>query len=237
MFGKGTVKRSRVRHKKKKALDLHKNTLQTLGSGNLLDAVVLPKGEDQNEWLAMNTVDFFNELTVFFEICEEEGKRGDAPPKATGEGFPPGYEYRWKDGVGIKTPIKCSGPEYVDYVLTWVEGQMNNEKIFPTTESTPFPAQFVKFIRVIFKRMFRIFAIIYHDHFPAIETADAVAHINTCFRHFMFLVYEFKLVEPTELKALPGLTLRMYKEYKALKIKAAEEAKKAKKAAKKKKGK
>ena len=47
--------------------------------------------------------------------------------------FPPGFEYRWKDGVGIKTPIKCSGPEYVDYVLTWVEGQMNNEKIFPTT--------------------------------------------------------------------------------------------------------
>ena len=40
-------------------------------SGNLLEAVVLPKHEDLNEWLAMNTVDFFNELTVFFEICAE----------------------------------------------------------------------------------------------------------------------------------------------------------------------
>ncbi len=66
--------------------------------------------------------------------------------------------------------------------------------------------------------MFRIFAIIYHTHFKSIELADAVAHLNTCFRHFMFLVYEFKLVEPGELKALPGLTLRMYKEYKSLKI-------------------
>lgn len=67
--------------------------------------------------------------------------------------------------------------------------------------------------------MFRIFAIIYHDRYGAIEKADAVAHLNTCFRHFMFLVYEFKLVEPSELKALPGLTLRMYKEYKDLKAK------------------
>jgi len=224
MFGKGTVKRSRVKHKSKKALDLHKNTLQTLGSGNLLDAVVLPPHEDLNEWLAMNTVDFFNELTVFFEICEE----GTKIEFKTGDGFPPGFEYRWKDGVGIKTPIKCSGPEYVDYVLTWVEGQMNNEKIFPTTESTPFPSQFLKFIRVIFKRMFRIFAIIYHAHFKAIEKADAVAHLNTCFRHFMFLVYEFKLVQPEELKALPGLTLRMYKEYKSLKAAAKEEKKKKK---------
>ena len=52
-----------------------------LFSGNLLDAVVLPPHEDLNEWLAMNTVDFFNELTVFFEICEEgtkiEFKTGD----------------------------------------------------------------------------------------------------------------------------------------------------------------
>jgi hypothetical protein len=136
-----------------------------------------------------------------------------------------GFKFRWKDGVGIKTPIKCSGPEYVDYVLTWVEGQMNNEKIFPTTESTPFPSNFLTFVRVIFKRMFRIFAIIYHAHFKAIEKADAVAHLNTCFRHFMFLVYEFKLVQPEELKALPGLTLRMYKEYKSLKAEAKAEKK------------
>jgi hypothetical protein len=41
----------------------------------------------------------------------------------------------------------------------------------------------------------------------------------------MFLVYEFKLVQPEELKALPGLTLRMYKEYKSLKAEAKAEKK------------
>ena len=73
--------------------------------------------------------------------------------------------------------------------------------------------------------MFRIFAIIYQVSYSCIEKADAVAHLNTCFRHFMFLVYEFKLVEPGELKALPGLTLRMYKEYKKLKAERKEKEK------------
>ena len=58
--------------------------------------------------------------------------------------FPDGFEYRWADGVGIKTPIKCTSTDYIDYVMTWVEGQMNNEAIFPTSESTPFPKKFRK---------------------------------------------------------------------------------------------
>lgn len=35
-----------------------------LGSGNLRLAVVLPEGEDLNEWLAVNTVDFFNQINM-----------------------------------------------------------------------------------------------------------------------------------------------------------------------------
>ena len=114
---------------------------------------------------------------------------------------------------------------YVFYLCMYTREFNSLVFVCPFSESTPFPAQFLKFIRVIFKRMFRIFAIIYHAHFKAIEKADAVAHLNTCFRHFMFLVYEFKLVQPEELKALPGLTLRMYKEYKSLKAEAKAEKK------------
>lgn len=42
--------------------------------------------------------------------------------------------------------------------------------------------------------IFRIFAIIYHRHFTTIEKLDAAAHLNTCFKHFMFFVLEFSLV-------------------------------------------
>lgn len=37
----------------------------TLGSGNLQLAVELPAGEDLNEWLAVNTIDFYNESNSF----------------------------------------------------------------------------------------------------------------------------------------------------------------------------
>jgi hypothetical protein len=36
----------------------------------------------------------------------------------TDNSFPDGFEYRWADGVGIKTPIKCTSTDYIDYVMT-----------------------------------------------------------------------------------------------------------------------
>ena len=45
-----------------KRYELHKYAQATLGAGNLHDAVTLPEGEDLNEWLAVNVVDFFNEM-------------------------------------------------------------------------------------------------------------------------------------------------------------------------------
>lgn len=47
------------------------HTLATLGSGSMREAVALPKGEDINEWLAVNTVDFFNELSMLYGTIAE----------------------------------------------------------------------------------------------------------------------------------------------------------------------
>ena len=159
---------------------------KTLGSGDIRTAVALPRGEDLNEWLAVNTVDFFNEvsalggawlatyrLTVPPGTCRapdqlvvrdcrrvlhvdvmpcHEGFRvraGVAGRAVADRLAPPSlafacvflgacsfYEYRWADGVTIKTPIKCPAPEYVDYLMTWVEKQFNDEAVFPTSVGT-----------------------------------------------------------------------------------------------------
>jgi len=51
-----------------KQYQLKKFAEATLGSGNLKKAVQLPEGEDINEWLAVNTVDFFSiKLICFME--------------------------------------------------------------------------------------------------------------------------------------------------------------------------
>jgi len=98
-------------------------------------------------------------------------------------------------------------------VMSWVEDQVNNEEIFPVQEAIPFPANFESYIKDIFKRMFRIFAIVYHGHFKAIEELEAAAHLNTCFKHFIFFCFEFDLLDEKEMKALKGPTDRMREEY------------------------
>ncbi|MCI01958.1 MOB kinase activator-like 1-like, partial [Trifolium medium] len=58
---------------------LRKHIDATLGSGNLREAVKLPPGEDLNEWLAVNTVDFFNQVNLLYgtltEFCTPENCR------------------------------------------------------------------------------------------------------------------------------------------------------------------
>lgn len=104
---------------------------QTLGVGNIKGAVRLPAGEDLNEWLAANTVDFFNELSILWGIiCDFHGR---VPVAGPGEGFPPGFEYLWATSK-YKSAKKCSGPEYIGHVLDWVEGEINNDAVFPSRE-------------------------------------------------------------------------------------------------------
>jgi len=173
----------------------------TLGSGNMRSAVVLPKGEDLNEWLAVNTVDFFNEISLLYGTITEFCSPSTCPVMSAG----PQYEYLWADGVKVKKPIKVSAPEYVDLLMSWVETQLNDEHIFPLQLGTPFPKNFQAIVRVIFKRLFRVYAHIYHSHFQKIVGLGAEAHLNTCFKHFIYFVYEFKLIDPKELQPLKDL--------------------------------
>ncbi len=65
LFDKSRTLKERKHFKKgTKRYELHKKAKETLGSGDISMAVKLPEGEDLNEWLATNTVDFFNQGTT-----------------------------------------------------------------------------------------------------------------------------------------------------------------------------
>lgn len=101
-----------------------------IGCYSVRDQVRLPKGENINDWIAINLVDFFNELSLLWgvitDVCTDE-----SCPKMTAGSK---YEYLWIDGK------QYSAPKYVDLLMTWTEHQINeNEVIFPKDESIPFP--------------------------------------------------------------------------------------------------
>jgi len=43
----------------------------TLGGGELKKTVQLPEGEDLNEWIAVNTVHFYNAANMIYGTCAE----------------------------------------------------------------------------------------------------------------------------------------------------------------------
>ena len=42
------------------------------------------------------------------------------------------YEYLWEDGVRYKKATKLPAPEYVDALMNWAQGLLDNEEIFPS---------------------------------------------------------------------------------------------------------
>ncbi len=63
--------------------------------------------------------------------------------------------------------------------------QLDDPNIFPHQYGVPFPPNFLEVVKVIFKRLFRVYAHIYHSHFKNVCSLGAEAHLNTCFKHFM----------------------------------------------------
>ncbi|CEL57588.1 MOB kinase activator 1B OS=Mus musculus GN=Mob1b PE=1 SV=3 [Rhizoctonia solani AG-1 IB] len=131
-----------------KQYQLRKYAEATLGSGNLRLAVILPDGEDLNEWLAVHSefkstrvkqanltrlaVDFFNHLNMLYGTVTEFCTPQQCPIMSAG----PRYEYLWEDGVTYKKPTKLSAPDYVDALMNWVQSLLDDEKVFPNKIGT-----------------------------------------------------------------------------------------------------
>lgn len=214
MFGKNnkTFRAATKKQPNPKADELSKWAKATLGSGNMHAAVVLPKGEDHNEWLAVNTVDFFNEISLLYGTMTDICTNNTCPTMNAGKD----YLYLWADGVKVKRPLKCTAPEYVDFLMSWIETQLNDEHIFPLQLGSQFSKSFDGHVKVIFKRLFRVYAHIYHEHFQRIVGMGAEAHLNTCFKHFIFFVTEFHLVDVKELAPLADLIIQLVPDFKNL---------------------
>lgn len=98
----------------------------------------------------------------------------------------PKYEYLWADGKEVKKALRVSAPEYIDFLMTWVQKQLDDETVFPSKIGVPFPKTFQSSVRQIFKRLFRVYAHIYHAHFRVIvHELGEEAHLNTSFKHFV----------------------------------------------------
>ena len=145
----------------------------------------------------VTAVDFFNQINLLYGTLTEFCTSEKCPIMSAGSK----YEYLWKD-ESMKRPEPKSAPVYIDLLMTWVQRLIDDESVFPQKVGVPFPSTFMKTIKSIYRRLFRVFAHIYYSHLDQVVTLGLEAHLNTTLKHFVFFVREFNLVPNAELAPL-----------------------------------
>ncbi len=72
-------------------------------------------------------------------------------------------QYLWVDDKGKKT--RLSAPQYIDYIMTFVQKTINDETIFPTKHGVDFPSTFESYLKKTHRLLFHVMAHVYHAHF------------------------------------------------------------------------
>lgn len=187
--------------------DIRNYAEQTLGLDNaLIQAVKLPQDEDVNEWLAIHSVDFYNQINMLYGAITEFCSPTTCPRMIATEE----YEYLWQE-TG-KRPVLLPACEYIENLMNWVQGFFDNDNIFPLKIGAPFPQQFPVLIKTIFKRIFRIYAHIYCHHFHEITELGLQLHLNTSLKHYVLFANEFSLILQKDYGPLEELVNTMLKQ-------------------------
>lgn len=103
------------------------------------------------------------------------------------------FEYLWQDTENYKRPTKMPAPAYIEQLMTWVQGNIDNEAVLPSRIGVPFPKSFPALVRQIFKRMYRVYAHIYCHHYPVIRELGLEPHLNTSFKQYVLFIDEHNL--------------------------------------------
>ncbi|KAJ8003113.1 hypothetical protein DPEC_G00166000 [Dallia pectoralis] len=159
----------------------------------------LPSRLDKAEWLASNTVAFFKNINLLFSALSEYCTPITCPT-ACG---PDNMVYTWTDDQGKK--LKCSAPLYFDYAMSYIQGLLTDEDVFPTRAGSLFPAGFVFLVQKVFLLLFHVLAHIYWSHYRETLALGLHPHLNTLFIHLIHFSLEHNLLEAEHVKPLQDL--------------------------------
>uniref|UniRef100_A0A8C4R1C8 Uncharacterized protein n=1 Tax=Eptatretus burgeri TaxID=7764 RepID=A0A8C4R1C8_EPTBU len=149
--------------------------------------VLLPPCIDPKEWLATHAMNFFTLVNLQYSAVSEF---------CTAESCP---------SMTACGKIKCSGPQYVDYVLSYIQTAITDERLLPTKYGNSFPTMFEALVRNIFRLLFRILAHLYCCHYRDVLQLDLHAHLNSFFTHFVYFARHFHLLDARELSPVADL--------------------------------
>mmetsp|Transcript_35661 Transcript_35661/g.80525 ORF Transcript_35661/g.80525 Transcript_35661/m.80525 type:complete len:385 (-) Transcript_35661:53-1207(-) len=162
--------------------------------------VKLPKGVRRRDWIAAHVCRVHDEVATIparlGDICTPEScPRMDA-------GL---YRYTWTQQEDGKSVNLCAR-EYMRRAISQLQSTLFDAEKFPLELSQLSEDEFRATVVTILKRAFAIYAHTYHSHIQAIQAADAdfFSYLNFCFKHLIYFVLEFELLERQDLDPMRG---------------------------------
>ncbi|CAM0142230.1 unnamed protein product [Umbelopsis sp. WA50703] len=178
---------------------IRKKASKMLTADNLRRVIQLPEGETEQDWITINLLEFFQHTMSLYATIADSCTPSTCPSMTAGSN----YEFFWaQDG---KKPIKVSAPHYVDLLRTWVISSLQDGQLIPQQPGEPFPKDFLFRIRTIYKRLFRIYAHMYHSHIHQIELLDERLVFDISCKHFIMFAKEFSLIDQNSMAPLSEL--------------------------------
>jgi len=179
---------------------LHVQAAASLNSAAVRIAVKLPEGTDKNYWIVAQLLGIYAECNFCIALQREFCSCVTCPKMRAGKHV----EYKWSD-KDSPHPVSLPAFEYMRKLSLHADYVLSDEKLIPQ-DGSPFPEHFMGEMRSLCKRLFRIYAHAYIHHFEAVQKeAECEAQLNFIFKHFLYFVREFDLVEDTDLRPLERL--------------------------------
>ena len=170
--------------------------LSRITKDDLKETVQLPTGVDPNEWLATNTMSFFNHISLM-----QESLHGFCTSQTCSN--MPNTTPNFFQDKGKK--IRSSAPEYIDLVITHVQKYITDETVFPTKYDMTFPSNFQSVIKKVFRLLFHVLVHIYQSHYNDMAALQQTNILNTVFIHFMYFQTEHSILEAKDLSSFDDL--------------------------------
>jgi MOB kinase activator 1 len=152
--------------------------------------VKLPKDENKEEWIAVHLIDFYNILNrlfsciriFFFFLNLEKCNKDTCPTMTCGKDF----TYLWKDETK-KEYKNATSVTAENYILLSLDKIGSFIDTLPTDTNNPYPKDFMKSVKKMCKWLFRIYCHMMKNHWTEIEKNGLEAHINSNFKHFIYV--------------------------------------------------
>jgi len=173
---------------------------ETLGTSIVRRAVKCPDEFPQDEWIMSRFMQIFDEyqhvITIADDMCQ------GCKHMSAG----PGYQFNWADDEN-PTPQKLNAIAYMRKLQHHTYMQLTTEKLVKRDRSCCVPG-FRHRLQMILRRMFRVYAHLYLEHYRFLHRNNLVAHMNVYLKHFIFYVSEFDLVPIEEMAPMAALIQR-----------------------------